>query len=190
MNFVEFIGFIISIVAIIFITIKRYRDEKYRRQHPELFQETEEEKQQALKDFLSSIDIDLNDEQFSAQQRPVVPPPPPQASSASHKISKGPKGEDFYFKTNIEHYRPETKIEKRQLKTAIEERHLGSFEDRLLSPEFRKNHDSAYEIVEFDRQPRIQKLMEGLPSMQQMIIIREIIGPPKGMADLSDLWEK
>lgn len=187
MNLIEFIGFVISLIAMGFIIIKRFMEQRHRLQHPEQFEESDEEKQKALKEYFHSLGVEIDDnEHFSPPQKipsKKHPQPPLLKPAPSPQIPKKNEQKNFQFKSNIESYRPESKIEKRKFKTSVERENFGSFEDRLLSPEFRGGED-PYKIVQKVTQPRIEKLVKELPSLKQMIIIREIIGPPKGMQDL------
>ena len=68
MTFIEFIGFIIVMLALFFLMLRRARDEKYRRDHPEEFEQELKGQQLAMREFLESLNIEVEEEK---------PPPPP-----------------------------------------------------------------------------------------------------------------
>ena len=76
MTFIEFIGFIITMIALFFLMMKRAWEERYRREHPEEFEEEEAERKQALREFLQELDIDIEDLR-EEEPEPEPPPPPP-----------------------------------------------------------------------------------------------------------------
>ena len=185
MSFIEFIGFVISMVALIFLFSKKIFDQRRARLNPEESEREEEEQKRNLKEFLRSLEIDMEDqEQFK-------PPPPPPKITPPQPPKERPRGQqkprpasrvlNDPFKAKLEQRQFETAIEKRGFKTNIEDRFYQSFDERLLSSDFRKASTDAYDVILFDQTPRIQHLVGQLPSLREMIIIREIIGPPKGL---------
>lgn len=185
MSFIEFLGFVISIAAMGFLMVRRFLEERRRRQNPEKYAEDEEHQDEALKEFLRSINVDVNNEVFAAQEerRIATPPRPPvKSKTPSPQIPVRSKNEKYRFSSQLENQRSESRIEKRQLKSTIEERHLSAFETRI--DPFLQSAADPYTIIKLDPQPRIQKLIKSLPALQQAIILREIIGPPKGLQNL------
>ncbi len=75
MNFVEFIGFVIVILAMFFILIRRAMEERRRRKYPELFEKEEQEREKALKEFLRGLNVDVEE----VEELKPEPPPLPKA---------------------------------------------------------------------------------------------------------------
>ena len=79
MEFIEFLGFIITMIAMVFLLARRAREEKRRRANPEAYEQEESEKEEELRDFLRSLDPNL--ELYPPKPPPpppkVAPPPPP-----------------------------------------------------------------------------------------------------------------
>ncbi|HEV8050984.1 MAG TPA: hypothetical protein VGP47_00700, partial [Parachlamydiaceae bacterium] len=82
MSFIEFVGFIISFSAMIFLVIKRVFEERQRRLNPEEYARKERIKEQNLRRFMKSRDIysgdreedvdEYEDEEEEEELRPVV----------------------------------------------------------------------------------------------------------------------
>ena len=57
MNLIEFIGFIVSIVALIIIAVRRSMEERRRRRDPVAYEKEQERKRQALRQTLREMQI-------------------------------------------------------------------------------------------------------------------------------------
>jgi hypothetical protein len=79
MNIIELIGFLIAMAALTFLYFKRLQDEKYRREHPEEFEQKQEEERRALKEIFKEMHIDLEEEEEEFVEKVPPPPPPPRA---------------------------------------------------------------------------------------------------------------
>lgn len=66
MNLIEFIGFIISMVALFVLMYKQGKETKRRKEHPEEFSEEQLEEEAALQELLQTLNI---------QQKPEQAPP-------------------------------------------------------------------------------------------------------------------
>jgi len=60
MNFIEFLGFIISLAAMIFIFTKRYFEERSRERDPEAYAAKERRKEEALKKLYQTLELQTN----------------------------------------------------------------------------------------------------------------------------------
>jgi len=76
MSFIEFLGFIISIAAMVFLFIRKTMENRRRRLHPEEFLHEHEEEERAVEELLSSLNIHL--EQPPPRKSVPKPLPPPQ----------------------------------------------------------------------------------------------------------------
>jgi hypothetical protein len=68
------------------------------------------------------------------------------------------------FKSNIDELRFQNSIEKRKFKTSYD-----------------AHQSESYEVVGKREESRASKLLSGLRSKKEMIILQEIIGPPKAL---------
>lgn len=177
MSLVEFIGFVISMVAMAFLFIKKVYDERQRRLNPEKYAETERKKEQALQEFLKSLELERNEEEEEdeEEEEPVLikPPPAPQMAK-QHKVP---------FRSTLDHYKPVTLIEQRKIQTNIEKRRPFEAGDHLISDTFKIQSvtDPSYEVERLKIKSRGEKALEELSSRRQLFIIKEILDKPKGM---------
>lgn len=184
MTFTEFIGFIVTMVFLTILFFKRLFEKRKQSLEPESYDREEEDQRKNLKEFLRSLEGDMQEDEKRAhtqQPKRVQPPPPPVVQKKEIRPPRQPASERFQFKGKLEGRRPESAIEKRGFKTNIEDRFYESFDERLLSSDFRSSSTTAYELVHLSKTPRIKNLVRGLPSLKSMIVLKEIMGPPKGM---------
>ncbi len=153
MNFTEFIGFIITLLAFFLLVGKQARDERKRRQNPELYEEEQMKQQEAVKELLKSLNIEVDSEMLPPQEEEVPPPPP-------------------------EEIKPPVK------KPPVPRR-LAEFDrkDVYKDPYAMKNqfkHEKPYQLKEI-QQKHIKKLVKKSGSLKDAIVLKEILGPPKGL---------
>lgn len=194
MDFSEYIGFIISFFALAFLLIQRYREERRRKLHPAEYAAEKRKKEEQMKAFLKSLEV-------SPEEEELPPPPPPrplkpllEKKKASpqnplHDVAKARRivDDDFAFQSKLETYKPKTAIEQRSFKTKIDDRYTHEqykdpFGTRIVSIDLQKKqaHD-AYEVLNKQTSSRISKLLTGLPSKKDMVLLYEIFGPPGGI---------
>lgn len=188
MSLIEFIGFIISMAAMIFLLGRRVWEERYRREHPEEFKEEKHKQEETLKHFLKSLDIDMEDEEEDAHPKPrmekpaVPPPPPPRAiqAPAQQKSHRLLQQDQYKFKDKLDSYRQESQIENRKLKNSIHDRYKDYKGDRIVSPDMRYMAEAYHAIVK-PKPSRANRLVNRLYSRKDMIVYQEIMNPPVGM---------
>jgi len=124
MTLIELIGFIITMAAFFLLIAKQARDERKRRQNPEAYEEeAEREHQEAIKDLLRSMNIDIPEEQPEHRKaepppKPEIPLPPKEPKKAAvthfktHKSFKDP----YAFRKSFEHRSPYNKRKEQQSK--------------------------------------------------------------------------
>lgn len=181
----DFIGFFISLLALAYLFFRRKGEAQRRREHPELYKD-EEEQEDALKDFLKSMNMPVD------EQPPVRPVRQPE--TVQPKIKKI-KAQPQPWKTTIEERRLQSQIEQRQLQNSIDDRRLkNTIEERKLQSNLENRYADpygvtdtgknapSYEIIQgVTHRTRIQEYLAKLPSKKEMVIFQEIIGPPKGL---------
>ncbi len=191
MDIVQFIGFLISVLAIMVIMGRKSRNERQRRQHPEQYMEKERKQKELLKQVMHDLGMDVEKEEEEEEEveelHPAIkkrvayaPPPGPDFSKMQTKAKPHIPFEDKYaFKDRFDDYHTETAIEKRRFKTAIEERNKFSGE-KIVSPEYRHGPD-AYTIRKRDEVARGTRVIGSLHSRKEMVILHEIIDKPKAL---------
>lgn len=73
MNFVEFLGFFILVLAFIVSGVQKAREAKRRKEHPEEFEKEEKEREEALRELFSALGIPPD----KPVKKSKLPPPPP-----------------------------------------------------------------------------------------------------------------
>lgn len=156
MTLIELIGFIITMAAFFLLVAKQARDERKRRQNPEAYEEEEErEHQQAVKDLLRSLNIDVPEDEPppKAKTKPKQAPPP--APAVDQKI-----------------------VEPKMIGTPIQKQ-KGLFRDPYaLHKSF--EHGDAY-AKRVEQRSRIKQVLKGSNSLKQAVILKEVLGTPKGL---------
>lgn len=168
MSVVEFIGFAVSLAAMIFLIIKQYREQLHRRNHPAEDHEDESDLEKLLKS-LNPTPGHLPTPPHE-KNKPKTPPksPPlshtqPQKKHSSHNPihSKSPKDT-----------RP------KKLST-VDESFYPAMSDPWKSGESKAH--SAYDIIHKSRKSYASNMIHKLPSKKYMVAIHEIFGQPKSM---------
>lgn len=177
MEISDFFGFFFSILVMLFV-FGRYLLRRHK--NPE----DEKQQKKTLKDFLKSLDVDMEglDEEEEAERAmprvPVMkqpPPPPPQIKAKPHRKVE----DDFRFQTRVEQRRFETKVEQRRLETAVEKRKQ-DFGANIVSSDLRHGQDAyARALAHTEKSSRGLELVSRLGSKKNMIILQEILNPPK-----------
>lgn len=111
MTFIEFIGFIITLVAMFFIVIKRIFEQRAAQRNPEEYAERERQHQLALKKFYRSLEGQMIEEEDEIEEEiehepihpiPHKPEPPPLALQVQKKSSyKPPIEKELWAKAKI-----------------------------------------------------------------------------------------
>ncbi|MGA8165565.1 MAG: hypothetical protein WB791_11215 [Waddliaceae bacterium] len=162
MSVIEFIGFIITMIVFFLLILKQGRDQRRRREHPEEFQEEEREQQEGMQELMESLNIRLG-----KQAPPKRPPPPPRLIEGEEDRllieAQRLQAEEIGILPSLE-----------QEKAVFKDIYAKSL---VQAPQ---PHHDAYRQLEKQRS-RIQKKLNEPDSLKQAIIVREILGPPKGM---------
>jgi hypothetical protein len=173
---VEIIGFIISLLALLYILIKQTVPTQ-RPGQPPVYPEEEEIEEDPFREFMKAVEREAAARKVA--QRVPPPPPPP-------KITKRPKKAPL--PPSLEEYRLASQLEDRRLRSSLEERHLKS---RLNHREERPGGPPALPVSplaeeEKKRHPsRAQMAIQRLAHRQDMIIYQEVIGKPKSLRPYS-----
>lgn len=165
----EYIGFLISLLALIYLFFKQKSIARYRQEHPESFSDQEDVEDDSMTEFIKAIGIE-------DQRKAIVklaPPAPPKQAKAMRKGAASP----------LEHYRLESSVEKRQLKSPLEKRQLKPSVKRPMeetSPQILLTplHLSDAIVVE---PSRAEVAIRRLAHRKDLLIYLEIIDKPKSM---------
>lgn len=90
MSFIEFIGFIMTMAAMVAILAKKSWEERDRQKNPEKYRKRENRREQDLKKMLKSLDIDIEEDE--------EPAPPPKLKLAIKPLEKRKLQEKRFIK--------------------------------------------------------------------------------------------
>ena len=170
MSLPELFGFIITVLAFMFIFYKKRRDENFRRSHPEEYARKQQQQEENLKLFLESLDIETEKE---------APPPLPKIIKQKPQLIKKKEhkqvfvGQGENVNTRWDSYADKTDLEAKEFNAAVDKRYG---DDRL-----KLSSAPKYEVHHKRSSSKVKKLIYGLPSLKEMVILQTVMEPPKGM---------
>ena len=168
----EYIGFFVSILALIYLFFKQQSSVTKRDGEPRSeFGEEDDEEDHSLLEFIQES------ERKSEKKLPIRPPLPPLPPPPQKQVKHIRKREAL----PLEQYRLESAVEKRQLKSILE--------SRQLQPPVKKGSDGADQTVSKSKHAdtisakpsRAEIALGRLADKKEMIIYQEIIDKPKGL---------
>jgi hypothetical protein len=182
MSGIEIIGFVISLISILFLFFKKRIDDTYRQNHPEQIEEEDELAEgDPVRDLLRSLERET-EKRTSLLKKPPAPPAPnsrtmQSIATSSSKVKK-------IGSTGLQSSK--SSLEKRQIKSQLE--------DRRLTPSLREKEEersrhaltnSLPSTDHSDRQSgkasRAALFIKQLPSLKSIVVYKEIFGKPKGL---------
>jgi|688.fasta_scaffold08994_10 hypothetical protein len=126
MTFIEFLGFIITITAMIAIVVKKNWEERDRRKNPEKYRQKEEQ----LRKLLKSLETSEEDEEEEEEdwEEPVVYAPPPKIpnlkkATPPKKLSQPLSSFSHTFPNESDAYAIKSRIETCRGKTILQNLH-------------------------------------------------------------------
>lgn len=173
----DVVGYIIYILAIIFVIGRGIIKAIRRRNQPEEVQKEEQQQKEALKHFLKSLDVDMDEldreeELEKARKQTFIKvEPPAQPKPKPHRKVE----DDFRFQTRVEQQRLQTAVEQRKLQDNIEKRGAG-FGANIVSPELEHTYATKEKTTTISRG---QQLVSRLGSKKEMFILQELLNPPR-----------
>jgi hypothetical protein len=165
----EYIGFLISLFALIYLFFKQQSLARHRQQHPETGHHHETLEDDSLTELIKGMNRQA---EHKSTAKPA-PPAPPKPTKPQRKGAASP----------LEQYRLESSVEKRQLKSSLESRqlkptvrkHVEETSPRIIS-------ESLYHADHIPIEPsRAEVALRRLAHRRDLVIYQEIIDKPKSM---------
>jgi hypothetical protein len=192
MTAIELIGFVFSMLFMVVVMVKRVVEEQRRRRDPERYEREQLEQSARLKAFLQDLREDMEEEE---------PPAPAMAMRQPH--STMPMAKDSM--------RPSPKAKAMIPQAAPSGGLKNPFDDRRVLPKvatkrpdssfdrqgkvvggsamLQQQHDDAYSLGNRpQRVSRGRKLLQQRGSLREMVILSEILAPPKAVS-AAKIWE-
>lgn len=165
MSVVEFIGFVISLIAFIFLMFRRVFEEWKRPEIPGGAEEASKNSYR-LEDFLRSLEVDMEEsKKISPPQKKLKESRPKPLPLPRHEI----RGD---FLKNVQESAEKIEEEKQRLEN--------QFSGKGVVSSRYKNSAKPYETEISVTPSRVQTLLKKLPSKQEMVLLYEIFDRPKG----------
>jgi hypothetical protein len=185
MDLIEFIGFVITFFIFVVLMLKRSYERWKRYQFPDEEEGGGEPKdqEQQLKDFLKSLEEDMEEVKVERPLPPIPPKPkiikpPPKAPVEKPKPPK-PLKPVGALATSVDKRTLATKVDKRHLETRIEDRFAGT---TVVSDHFQQAPEyDPYRLKKKGKEARIRKLLGGLKSTKDMVLLHEILSRPRSL---------
>lgn len=160
MDIVELIGFLISFFAFVFLMFRRVMRNRTTEE-----EEEEVEQNKKLKDFLKSLDIEIEEEK--EEKKPVrLPPPPKPVKPLPHKGF-----ETYRFDSHMDSYKQQSAVETRKLQTKLQ----ASLDEKGSKY---KEAVNEYHMIQKAKPSRARQIMTALKSPKEMIVLGEILRRP------------
>ena len=186
MDISQIIGFIISVLAILYIVTKRVKEERLRKEHPEEYEKEQQKQEANLKQFLKSLDVEMEDKKMNPPPKPVQKLTASQASKTVKKENLPPKpqrivSDEFIYKSDLDNVHLKNDISQRKIHSHIEDKYTDIYGERVVSVDLREVSNRTYEVIQKIRVSRGEKLLQSMPTKKNMVILYEIYGTPKGL---------
>lgn len=193
----EFIGFVVSMIALALLSYRRSREERRRREHPELYEHEERENEDALKKLLESLDVpeeeippELTHDKPLARPSTPAPRPIPVQRPVEHSMYQTPKPirtvkSDFRFQSTLDKKRQANPVEERRFASRIEGREKVRFGKAVVSTDMGTPLAAvdSYKIIRREKRSRLEMMLQRLSSPRDMIVFHEVLMPPKALRD-------
>jgi len=163
MNFIEFLGFVISLAALIFLSFRQAYEARKRRMDPHEYARKEKERNDKWRSMMRQQGIDVGEDLLE----PPVPKP--------RNISKPPKSPPVSTPQHM-----------RQSKQAVASSQIlrpdhsdPYFKDHMLQSNMKPAE--KYEVIRIKENPMGNKIIRDLKSPREMFVIKEVLDKPLSM---------
>ena len=209
MTVTDLIAVVLSFLALLYLSVRRSREERRRRTHPEEYVHEKEQEKKEMRELLSYLELPIPDElqtENMPKEAKHPPPPPPSEKGkkavASSLTTQRTVRHNFRFQSALERVRKKNPIAQRQYRSTVGESsaNYGSgivgneigvgpstdayeIADTLTKDAYALTPIStdAYQISAGQRFSRVQQLMRSRKSKRDMVVLREVLGPAQGL---------
>lgn len=163
--------------ALFFLYIKRRREEKWRQEHPEEYEKEQKRQAEAMRQFMRQVGVEVDEESDADQwdefeeEEEYEPPPLPVSPKINRKAQPVSKPAEIKGPLFPKH---KTKVTPRYFEAELKA-NTKRFEEQLSSSSWKGKIEHEMKLKKSSR----GKMSLKGKSLKQIIIGREIIGPPK-----------
>ncbi|MCB1111908.1 MAG: hypothetical protein H7A37_03280 [Chlamydiales bacterium] len=178
MNLIEFIGFIVAMVALVWLSTRQQIERRRREKNPELYEKQQQEKDRALKEMLRSMNLELVQDQEEEEDEEFLPPPPVSVEQKKTTVHRS-VGKSYDFEAELEEHHLKTSLEKQKMTSSFDDRYKKQRQP-IISEGFRIPAELSPYAIRVENETSIaEEKIKQLDSLQDMVIINEIFGPPR-----------
>ncbi|MEM1283098.1 MAG: hypothetical protein AAGG81_06045 [Chlamydiota bacterium] len=194
MNLIEFIGFIITMILVIYLSSKRAIEDRKRRLDPNYDEGEEDDNFREMVHLLNLSPEDVKALERELKGEPAQPPPPPnvmqqKTKTAAKKRVTRTLSDQYALRTNIENFKQRSKVAEREFDTKIDHRYEKPRKPIITqSLRVEPERDPYATIGLGSKKTRIKQILDSLESKNNMIILHEIIDKPKALKDDKIHW--
>lgn len=177
MSFFELIGFVIMAFVLISPIIKKIKEEgigdtRDQMNDDEDRVEEKHEREEIVKEFLKSLDMDFEEEK-------VKPPPPPPPPAPGKRMTRAQaRKEKFAFKGKLTDRHQTSSIEERHVNTRVEE----GGGNHLVSARFSEMpKNKAYVIKERKAGSTLNGRFLDKAARRDLLLMHEVMSPPRSL---------
>lgn len=183
-DLIQIIGFMVVMILMSLLSRKR-KQERTEAEYPETVEDESKQKQN-LKQFLKSLEMDMQEDEEDTTPHPIpqpvkaAPPPPPQWPQAFQTKTKPHRtvpDEKYKFQDKFDAYNLSTAIDKSKLHSTIENRNGAYSVGQIVSPELQSTVNN-YKTYVMSKPSTVRKMVDKLESKKDMVIYQEIMNPP------------
>lgn len=157
MDITEIIGFLISLGFLLFLFLKQGWDASARKKHPEEYAKKQREKEKRLKEFMKSMDIQVEEDDDELEEEKMTPKAKIQERSQMRQRSAG------NISKRLDSLTPLSMTSRRQEKYEVK---LST--RRIVYTATKEMPSRGYNLIKMQH------------SFQDIILLNEIIGAPRG----------
>lgn len=164
MDFIEIIGFLISILALAFLFLRQVYLEWYRRKFPEEYAKGEKERERQMRALYKEMHFPVEEEKEVKKEKPK------RSQKKEIRTSKQHQHEQFQSEHQQEQFHAESVSTQHESFT---------FDPNLETRHKKVKEMEAYRIKTFQTHSRGQEVLKKT-SLKNLVILSEIYGDPKG----------
>jgi len=187
MEISQVFGFLIALSAIIYSIVAEKRGAKNRGKDPAQAAEEKQARKHDLQNFLKSLELDMQEDEEEVNPRPIRKEKPKKLAALQRKsalINKKPPADNPAEKNRLFDQEPFVSGGEYALGAySISQQEFHDPFGKVQGPVnlSRATEAGDYQVIGKAENARISKLLEGIPSKRQLVILQEIIGKPKGL---------
>lgn len=189
MNLIEFIGFVVSFIAMTFLFFRGMIEKRQKAKNPALYEKRQLQREQRLEDFFRTFDVqhdeevagDEGEDEEDELDLEELPSKREQVRQAGQLPLPPLKVNARLLAKPLDRPRESVSGEARAFESSIEKQHSDAFLSKIPSTNAVDHALDPYAIALQSRQNRFNHLLGHLDSKKDLVIIHEVLAKPKAL---------